>query len=195
MSLSANAIITLADAKTALGRQATSEGDEILEMVIEAVSASFQNEASPDLKSATYTAEAYDGNGRSYFYLDHYPVTTFTSLAEDGTTLVKDTDYFVDMDEGIVEKGCTGWPGLMYPAKWTANRGGIVVTYVAGYSTLPADIKLAALVEVGRQFSMIREKMFGESSRTQEGMTISVNTDELLPSTLATLGRYVRVQI
>jgi hypothetical protein len=195
MSLSANAIITLADAKTSLGRQAISEADDLLETVIEAVSVIFQNEAYPDLKSATHTAEVYDGNGRSYFYLDHYPVTTFNSLAEDGTTLIKDTDYFVDMDDGIVEKGYTGWPGIMYAGKWTANRGGIVVTYVAGYSTLPADIKLAALIEVGRQFSMIREKMFGESTRTQEGMTISVNTDELLPSTLATLGRYVRVQI
>jgi hypothetical protein len=69
------------------------------------------------------------------------------------------------------------------------------VTYVAGYATLPADIKLACLIEVGRAFAMVDHKMFGESSRTVDGTSVTLNTDELLPATLATLGRYTRTRI
>jgi uncharacterized phiE125 gp8 family phage protein len=187
MSLSTSALVTLADVKTFLGLQNISASDAILEIIIEAVSASVTSEASPDLKSTTYTAEAYDGTGKSYFYLDHYPVTTLTSVVEDDTTLVKDTDYFSDDDEGILEKP-VGY-------KWTTARGGVVVTYVAGYATLPADIKLACLIEVGRAFAMVDHKMFGESSRTVDGTSVTLNTDELLPATLATLGRYTRTRI
>lgn len=195
MSLSANAIITLADAKAFLHKQNISTDDDIIETVIEAVSATFQNEAGPDLKSVTYTAEVNDGTGKSFLYLPHYPVTTLTSVVEDGSTLVKDTDYFIDMDGGILEKANYGCGYHSFSGRWTRSKGGVVVTYVAGYATLPADIKLAALIELSRKCSMIEHSMFGETSRTVENVSITVNTDELLPATIATLGRYTRLRI
>jgi len=195
MSLTSSALVTLADVKTFLGIQNISTSDAILEIVIEAVSASIVNEAFPDLKSATYTAEKYDGTGKSYLYLDHYPVTAMTTVVEDGVTLVKDTDYFVDMDEGLLEKARYSWPGYDSQAVWTTSKQGVVVTYTAGYATVPADIKLACLIEVGRAFAMADHKMFGETSRSVEGVSITLSADELLPSTLTTLGRYERTRI
>ena len=195
--VSATALVTLDEARSFMGWKSGEfpENDARLGIIIDAVSALFASEADPDFKSATYTAEKHDGNGKSYLYLDHYPVTTFTSLTLDGTTLTQDTEFFVDMDEGILECGYTGWPGIMYPAKWTSQRQGIVVTYIAGYAAVPADVKMACLVEVARAWNTVNAQMFGESGRTQEGLTINVNTDELLPATLATLGRYTRVRI
>jgi hypothetical protein len=37
--------------------------------------------------------------------------------------------------------------------------------------------------------------MFGESSRTVDGTSITLETGELLPATLTTLARYTRVRI
>lgn len=195
MSLTSAALVTLADVKTFLGLQNISTSDAILEIVIEAVSASIANESFPDFKSATHTAEKYDGTGKSYLYLDHYPVTAMTTVVEDGVTLVKDTDYFVDMDEGLLEKARYSWPGYDSQAVWTTSKQGVVVTYTAGYATVPADVKLACLIEVGRAFAMVDHKMFGETSRSVESVSVTLSADELLPSTLTTLGRYTRTRI
>jgi len=196
MSLNtATALVTLADVKTFLGMANVSTGDAILETIIEAVSASMSNEASPDLKPATYTAEKYDGTGKSYLYLDHYPVTTLTTVVEDGATLVKDTDFFIDMDEGLLEKARSNWPWYDVQATWTTKNQAVVVTYAAGYAAVPADIKLDCLIEVGRKYAMVDHKMFGESSRSVEGVSVTVDTGDLLPATLATLGRYKRTRI
>lgn len=195
MSLSANAIISLADYKTFMGTPNLSPNDAVVEMVIESVSEIFSSIVECDLTSATYTSETIDGSGKSYLYLPHWPVTTFTSCIEDGTTLVENTDFYVDYDRGILDKANSGWPYYEDQMLWTRKKRGVVNTYTAGYTTLPMDVKLAALVETARQFDVINHKMFGESGRTQEGVSVEINTDELLPGTLTTLGRYVRVRI
>ena len=179
MSLSANALITLAEAKSFLGLGNISTGDAILETVIEGVSASFSSYADADFKSATYTSAKFDGNGKTYFYLPHFPVTTFTSLYEDDTLLVKDTDYWVDTDYGIVYRIRSLWPEIGNTARWTTSRQGITVTYVAGYAAVPSDVKYACLNEVGRAYEMVDKHMFGETSRSVEGVSISLSTDEL----------------
>lgn len=195
MSLSTSAIISLADYKTFMGTPNLSPNDAVVEMVIESVSELFDNVVECDLTSATYTAETIDGSGRSWLYLPHWPVTTFTTCVEDGTTLVKDTDFYVDYDRGILDKVTMEWPWYSETPIWTNKRHGVVNTYTAGYITLPADIKLAALVETARQFDVIQKRMFGESSRSLEGVSVTINTDELLPATLSTLSRYMRVRI
>jgi hypothetical protein len=195
MSLSTSAIISLADYKTFMGTPNLSPNDAVVEMVIESVSSIFSSVVECDLTSATYTAEAIDGTGKSWLYLPHWPVTTFTTCVEDDVTLVEDTDFYVDYDRGILDKVTMEWPWYSETPIWTNKRRGVVNTYVAGYATLPADIKLAALLETARQFEMIQHKMFGESSRSLEGVSVTINTDELLPGTLSTLGRYVRVRI
>jgi hypothetical protein len=184
------ALVTMDDVRNFLGIAPgkKSEDTPLLTTIIEAVSTTFQNECSADLKpiaSATYTL---DGNGRSYLYLPNYPVTALTVLTEDDWTLTKDTDFSVDYDNGIIEKITSGM-------KWTTARQAIDVTCAVGYATLPTDIKLACLVEVARKYNLIKQGMFGESSRTLEGVSITVSTDELLPATLVTIERHERVKI
>lgn len=195
MSLTSAALVTLADVKTFLGISGLSENDGNLEMVIEGVSAAFTNYADADFKSATYTSAKLDGYGRTYLYLPHFPVTTFTSLYEDETLLVKDTDYYVDTDWGILYRLPSGWPSDLPALCWGQGRQLYTATYVAGYATVPLDVKLACLVEVARQYEVIDKRMWGETSRTVEGVSVSLNTDELLGSTKATLDRYMRLEI
>jgi len=197
MSLTANALISVADFMLFMGWPPESHAEDIpvVEMVIEGVSASFSNYADADFKSATYTSVKLDGTGKTYLFLPHFPVTTFTSLYEDDTLLVKDTDYWVDTDLGILYRIITNWPSSESVGRWTSARQGLTVTYAAGYATVPPDVKMACLLEVGRAYEMVKNHMFGETSRTVEGVSISLSTDELLLSTLAVLGRYSRTQI
>lgn len=195
MSLSAAALITYEEAEKFLQKQNVSVETFILEAVIEGVSALFSDMVDCDFNSATYTAEAIDGSGTPWLYLPHWPVTVFTTCVEDGATLTKDTDFYVDYDLGIMDKPKYGWPTANYQSRWTTSKAGVVNTYTAGYAAVPADVKLACLMEVGRLYEIAQKKMFGESTRSLEGVSVTINTDELMPSTLSTLGRYVRVRI
>lgn len=188
-ALSDDALVTVDDVRTFLGLKSGSspEADIKLVPIIEAVSAAMSGSADCDFLPVEDIEETKNGTGMSYLYLDHWPVVDLTSVVEDEVTLVEDTDFYLDYDLGILWK--------LYSGKWTTRRRGVVVTYDAGHEAVPADVKLAAIVESARAFSSLDKQMFGESSRTEDSVSITINTDELLPATLETLGRYRRVQI
>jgi hypothetical protein len=192
-SLAANALITLADFRGFMKDE--SIGKNIAETIINSVSQAFASEADPDFLPSTAVVETINGNGKSYLYVSRYPITDIDSVVEDGVTLTEDVDYFADYDEGLLEKATTGWPTYGAAGKWTTARGGVVITYDVGYATVPSDVKLACLIEVARKFTIIQQGMFGMSSKALEGVTVNINTDELLPETLATLARYTRTRI
>ena len=188
-ALSANNIITIDEAKTHMGSSAAVPDQGTIETAIETISKRFASFLGvPSLRKTTYTSVTLDGNGERYLYLPAYPVVSITSLYEDGVLLVENTDYYCDYETGIVERAS---------GKWIAKRKAIVLTYVAGWDisgtvTLPWDIKAAALNEAARMAIAIKNSMFGETSRSLEGATISFETGEFLPDTLATLKRYRR---
>lgn len=194
MSLNANALVTVAELRDYLGLT-SSDSAVALEIIVNSVSQEFEDEVDCDLFSDTYTSEAIDGSGRSYLYLPHWPVTTFTSCVEDGETLVKDTDYFVDMANGILTKSRTPWPTYEYQLNWTTQRGGVVNTYIAGYAAVPADIKLACLKQCAVEYQRMKQKTWGETSRSIGDGSSSYSEPGLLPDVKAVLERYERVEI
>lgn len=189
MGLSEGALLATSDFWAFMGWASGQEGDATarVEMVIESVSAAFSGIVDCDFKPVEEIEETKDGTGKSYLYLDHYPVTELTSVVEDDVELVEGTDFHLDAERGILWKPVGG--------KWTTSMRGVVVNYEAGHATVPMDVKLACLIEVARTYSMIDKQMWGESSRTEDSVSITINTNELLPATLETLGRYRRVQI
>ena len=189
MSLSTTALITLADFWTFMGWPAGDHDDATaqVETIIESVSAAFHDGVGCDLQSAVHTAETMDGSGKTYLYLAHWPVTVFTSLTEDTVALTENTHFYVDYAYGILDRHSD--------TTWTSSRRGIVVTYTAGYAAVPADIKLACLVEVARAFETARKKMWGQESHSVDGNSYSLSLDELLPSTVATLAKYTRPRV
>lgn len=91
--------------------------------------------------------ETLDGGGRSTLYLSKWPVSTITSVVEDGVTLTANEHYLAYMDRGKLVRGTSSsrW-------RWTYNRQGVVVTYDGGYATIPADIVGVCAGLVGRMF-------------------------------------------
>jgi len=63
-------------------------------------------------------------------------LSSVTSVTADGTTLTNGTDYIVDAESAIMTRIRDSWP-----SRWTCVQ--VVVNYVAGFSTIPDDLKAA----------------------------------------------------
>jgi len=96
MTLAANALITLAEAKDYIfGEQDSSVPDPIVEMLINSVSTRFESRCRREFKSATDATLYLDGNGEKELSLPRSPVTSIASVTEDDTVLTEgdDEDY------------------------------------------------------------------------------------------------------
>jgi uncharacterized phiE125 gp8 family phage protein len=86
--------------------------------------------------------------------LSRWPVTTLTSVREDGEILVEDDDFVLDAARGHVIR----LDANAYPSRWGASP--IVAEYAAGYGAIPADVSDAAIRTVcGRFYARGRDPM------------------------------------
>lgn len=88
------------------------------------------------LRSETITETFRNGEWFEHLVLSRRPVTAITSVVEDGVTLAA-TDYEIDAGSGLLLRLEDD-----RPAMWSGEK--ITVVYVAGWATVPADLKLAA---------------------------------------------------
>jgi len=66
--------------------------------------------------------------------LSRWPIVSLTSVTENDTALVEDTDFSQDASKGHLIR----LDALLYPKLWPTYK--ISVTYSAGYSTIPGDV-------------------------------------------------------
>lgn len=85
--------------------------------------------------------ETYSG-GTGAIALRRTPVISVTTVVESGTTLAA-TDWVLDTVGWLLHRGST-----TSASRWATGRANVAVTYVAGYSNPPADLRLAVLREV-----------------------------------------------
>ena len=92
--------------------------------------------AVPTLRQETVTEVFRTGMARRRLMLSRRPIVSVTSIVEDGETLTG-SDYEIDASSGILTRLEDD-----EPACWSWSK--IVVVYVAGWSVVPDDLKLAA---------------------------------------------------
>jgi hypothetical protein len=92
--------------------------------------------AVPTLRSETLTETFRTGMSRQRLLLSRRPIVSVTSVVEDGVTLTG-ADYEIDASTGILLRLESD-----EPADWAWGK--ITVVYVAGWATVPDDLKLAA---------------------------------------------------
>ena len=92
--------------------------------------------AVPTLRQETLTETFRTGMSREKVILSRRPIVSVTSIVEDGETLTS-ADYEIDASSGILTRLEDD-----EPACWSWSK--IVVVYVAGWDTVPDDLKLAA---------------------------------------------------
>jgi hypothetical protein len=84
------------------------------------------------------TSEIYFLDNKKHIVLEEWPVVSVSAMTLRGTAQIVDTDYYLKYDSGIV----TFFDASGYPYK---ESGPLVVTYIAGFEELPADVELTCL--------------------------------------------------
>lgn len=190
MALDTNALCTVNDVTNFIGTDNTEDRD-LFESLINSVSTTFASYCDRHFESATYT-EYYDGKeDQQVLYTKEYPITSVSGLWDDtewawaDATKYAATDYMVSSD---------GLSIALYPSyEFYEGRNNIKITYVAGYSTIPADLKQACVNEVVRLFK--RRNTIDVSAITMSDGSITVLSDDLMPTTRLTLAKYKRYGI
>ena len=133
-------VLTLAEGYACLRQGSSTANATTIAALITAVSRRLDRGVGPIVRR-TLTAETYDGEG-TFIQLAHWPVTSVTSVVEDGTTLTSD-DYYIDTEKGLLYRiqGEFDW-------RWEIGRDNVEVTYIAGRyastATVDEDYKQGA---------------------------------------------------
>lgn len=136
MSLPTTAATTLENLKSFLGinAQDTSK-DSLYELLIESCTEAAERYIGRNIVARTITEEPHDKQGSKTKYLQvcQYPISSITSIVEDGQT-IDTTILKLDKYNGIIKK----------PTNW---KGAVLVTYIAGLAqdtaSVPKNIQLA----------------------------------------------------
>lgn len=166
------ALTNLADVKESLGIDSgdTSKDNLIIRKINQATLyiESFCNLARDHhFAETTYTNEEYDGTGNNTIVLQMRPVSSLSSFQYRDSYLntsnwsdVESEIYFTDLSAGVIE--------LLFTATKHWNR--YRVTYVAGYSTIPADLAEACVtlasyyVDNSASGTAVKKKQEGQRS-------------------------------
>lgn len=140
------AIITLAEFKTFAGITGTAEDAQLTPMIA-MVNKYLVDYTDRDIEETSYEDEVYDGPGTIALQLRNYPVSEVSEVLCNNVE-VEEVTYSDRIDSGTdgywiknPELGILWRSGL-----WPRGRGIILVSYTAGYETVPDDLKYAAYV-------------------------------------------------
>lgn len=137
-------LATQADLEKFLQIDVTAEPDSAITAYLEAATAIIETYCNRTFTSGTVTAEVHDGGDR-FVLLKRPPVTSVTTVVENGTTLAS-TGY-LSYQSGLLLRMAGGRPTAWYPKLATVE-----VTYVGGYTTIPFDVRDVCVRIAGRAF-------------------------------------------
>jgi hypothetical protein len=181
-------LCSLDDVKNFLGiKGAVSEDDELIESLCERITTIFTNYCGlSSFFSANYT-EYHDGTDTKYLFPKNFPITYVTAV-------------YVDQDWLFDEAYTTGLYKVVND-RYIVMRDDIIpvgdqnvkIEYTAGFSTIPYDLKQAAVEEVARKFK--RRKEIDVESKTLQDGTANYIKDSMLNSTKEVLKIYRRMDV
>ena len=160
------------------------------------------------IDSATFTDEAYDGDGSQELWLKNYPVTAVSAVkivSDDGTTTtLASADYRWSSQGKIVR---LPYYGGMLPTRdsWgdPIGLGGgsvfpngfqnVKVTYTAGYGTVPDDLQYAAFVMIDAMLAGQGVDIFAQQVAEGNENRVARSAEEALQIYRQLLGPFRRM--
>lgn len=167
-------LTTLAAVK-AHGSISGTEQDALISKLITEVSLGIDNYCNRPLMSAART-DVRNGHGGNTMLLRDFPVSSVSSVVIDGRT-IPSSDWSL-VDRSVVLDGYT----------FTRGRMNVKIDYVAGYSTVPADIELSCIETI--LMCLKRFSHMDVSSKSLAGETVSFIVTDLPPSAKQRLNNY-----
>jgi hypothetical protein len=135
--------------------------NELIERLITAKTSAIANYIGHDFVLASDYTEYYNGDGGRRLYTDNYPINSVTLLNDDidwdfdSSTDISSDDYRISNDKRYI---------LLKDDIFTEAQQNVKITYNAGYTSIPDDLKQVCVEEVSRSYN---EKLnIGISSRT-----------------------------
>jgi hypothetical protein len=190
-------LVSLAQALSWLNLTVDKSG--IVAALVSGVSTQIQNYIGYQIASGTYT-RTLNGNSAMMLLLPDRPVTAVSSLTIDTIPVLQATppgSGFV-FDSKFIYLVGDSWSGINY-----FNRGfqNIVVTYTAGYLTVPPDLQQACLYGLGAAWNLVGSDPTTGSYRAGDTQADSKNVLTVLgkatqlvpPAVLSLISPYRRV--
>ncbi len=160
MALNSNAIVTLAEAKAQMKLVDTNtQEDATFEGYINEISSAVELYCKRKFVSQSITSELHDGSGGRFLYPRYFPIQQLSTESSPTTAQklaslqYRDTpdSTWTDIEDNInnifIETGddsCRPYIEL-YDTYFPVGRRNITVSYKAGYTTVPSDVKMAVL--------------------------------------------------
>ena len=185
--MAAGDLTTLDNVKAWLGLSSDgTTSDSLLSALITAASGFVTQHLGRDLAPTSYT-EVHDARGGRTLFLRQAPITGVQAVSFDGATLTEPGDavggapgfWFSDRRLSLI--------GYRFP-----ERGLVVVTYTAGYETLPPSLVQAVNELVGEAFR--RRERIGQSSKSLGGQeTVTFSTTDMNATVKTALAGFMAV--
>ena len=182
--MAAGDLTTLGNVKAWLALpSAPGDSDDLLARLITSASGFVTDYLNRDLTVASYT-EVYDGTGAAWMMLRQTPITAVQSVAFCGQTLTTLADPVAATPGFFFDGRRLSLIGQTFPF-----RQPVVVTYTAGYATIPPAIEQAVIELVGEAFK--RRDRIGQTSKTLGGQeTVSFSATDMNASVKTALASY-----
>lgn len=178
-------LLTVAERRAAVGVADASRDAELLTLearVAAAITAACKvarnGTVPPTLRLETLTETLRPTVERCEIILSRRPIVSVTSITEDGTAVVA-ADYEIESGAGMLRRLSGDEPTI-----WAAAK--IVVVYVAGWATVPEELKLAAAKFMQAEIQQgTRDPML--KSKTTEGVSsyewwVDPTNDSVIPA-------------
>jgi hypothetical protein len=136
----------------------------------------------------TPLAENYDGNGSDRILPHYYPIISVASVSVDGVAIPQSTSPSV--------------AGFLWDARRVLLRGfrfcrgvqNVALSYTAGYSSVPLDLKQAAIEAFA--LSWRQRTHIGEKSNSMGGqVTLSFDMSDVPPRSMSIFNQYRRLAL
>ncbi len=165
---------------------AAGPNDDLISALITAVSGFIVDFLANPIVSASYQ-ETYDGTGTPWLMLRQGPITAVQSVAFRGLTLTTPGDPVVGTSGFLFDDRRLSLIGYRFP-----YRHPVVVSYTAGYASVPPGVAQAAVELTGEAFR--RRDRIGMTSKTLGGQeTIAFSPADMNAAAKAMLAPYQAV--
>ena len=158
---------------------AAGPSDDLISTLITAVSAFIRDYLNSAVVSASYV-ETYDGTGGHDLMLRQAPITAVQSVAFAGRTLTTPADPIAGTSGFLFDGRRLSLQGDRFPTRWP-----VVVSYTAGYATVPPAIAQAAVELAGEAFR--RRERIGQTSKSLGGQETVAFSPADMNATVKTL--------
>jgi len=160
--------------------------DALLNRLITSASTWIKQYCNRDFTAANYTEYRNGWANQTKMALKNYPVNSVTSLYINGTIVTQST---TTNQAGWVQN--EGFLYLRGGLTFTTGYANVVITYNAGYSTIPYDLEQACIEITSWRY---REKdRIAQNNKNVGGENITFNTSAAPADALRTLQEYTRV--